>query len=109
MRPYAFSIALLALISVSFAERVTLCSAQSGVTSGRVLDTANRPVPQVPVVAVLGGRVVTDSVTDATGTFRFYNLATGQYTFYPLNRPAEAARAYVTAGQNQQVGVIHLR
>jgi hypothetical protein len=109
VRTLVFSIALLAFVPVFFAGGTNLCSAQSGVTSGQVLDTANRPVPQVPVVAVLGGRVVTDSVTDATGTFRFYNLATGQYTFYPLNRPAQAARAHVSLGRDQHIGVIHLR
>lgn len=110
MKAHVFPAIFLTLV-LSAAVSRTSCQAQAGPTiSGQVVDAGNRPVAQIPVLAqAANGTIVSSSVTDGSGTFRFYNLPSGAYKFYPLNRPQALVSSYVTAGQSLRVGVIVAR
>lgn len=104
-------LAILLTLALSPAVSGTSCQAQSGATVyGQVVDAANRPVSQIPVLAqAANGTIISSSVTDGSGTFRFYNLPSGTYKFYPLNRPQALVSNYVTEGQSLRTGIIVVR
>ncbi|NLE38786.1 MAG: carboxypeptidase regulatory-like domain-containing protein [Pirellulaceae bacterium] len=54
-------------------------SGNEGVLSGQVVDSAGKPVAQVPVALRMGNRVVAEGKSDADGRFGFRNLRGGVY------------------------------
>ncbi|HYF92451.1 MAG TPA: putative Ig domain-containing protein, partial [Symbiobacteriaceae bacterium] len=74
--------------------QVTVTSLRTASVSGRVLTAGGYPVTDIGVYLLAGsGAVLENTTTDNTGSFRFSNLAAGNYalaTPSPENRLAEA-------------------
>lgn len=80
------------------------------VVEGQLLDSNNRPVAGYPIrVDHAGSSGNLGSVTDGGGNFRFFGLAPGRYTFYPLNHPNDGVQVDITTGPQQNVGALRLR
>lgn len=73
---FVLSALLASIVAVTFAQTP---ATGSGVISGVVVDASGGAVPSAPVQLTAGQHVVRETVTAATGFFRFENVPAGRY------------------------------
>lgn len=73
---FVLSALLAGIVAVTFAQNP---ATGSGVISGVVVDASGGAVPSAPVQLTAGQHVVRETVTAATGFFRFDNVPEGRY------------------------------